>query len=169
MERKPETVYLSLGSNLGDRMENLKDALRALAGEHLTTKRVSSFFETEPLGYREQPWFLNLAVGAQTLFSPEELLRRCLDVERVLGRVRDIQGGPRTADIDILLYGDRSINVEALVIPHPRMAERRFVLQPLSEIAPSAIHPVLGMTVDALLAACPDRSIVQLYSSGDYS
>jgi 2-amino-4-hydroxy-6-hydroxymethyldihydropteridine diphosphokinase len=169
MVRERQRVYLSLGSNLGDRVKNLKQALTALACERLTTKRVSSFFETEPVGYREQPWFLNIAVAAETLLSPEDLLRRCLDVERVLGRVRDIQGGPRTVDIDILLYGDRIIKGETLVIPHPRMAERKFVLLPLSEIAPSAIHPVLGMTVDALLAACPDRSIVRLYSSGDQS
>jgi 2-amino-4-hydroxy-6-hydroxymethyldihydropteridine diphosphokinase len=169
MGRDRQTVYLSLGSNLGDRVNNLTRALTALAGEQLTTKRVSSFFETEPVGYLEQPWFLNIAAAAETLLSPEELLRRCLDVERVLGRVRDIQGGPRTVDIDVLLYGDRSITAENLVIPHPRMAERRFVLLPLSEIAPTAIHPVLGMTVDALLAACPDRSIVRPFYSGDHS
>ena len=146
-------------------MENLNQALVALADGLLVTRRISSFFETEPVGCGDQPWFLNIAAAADTILSPEELLERCLGVERELGRVRIIPGGPRTVDIDLLLYGNHRINKENLVIPHPRMAQRRFVLQPLSEIAPFAIHPVLGRTVESLLASCPDTSMVRPYSS----
>ncbi len=169
MELKSETVYLSLGSNLGNRVANLEQALHVLPNDYLTVCTVSSMFETEPVGYQEQPWFLNMALAAETRLSPRELLERCLEVERRLGRVRSIAGGPRTVDIDILLFGNRVIREEDLVIPHPRMIERRFVLQPLSEIAPFAHHPVLDQAVRSLLDACTDPSTVRLYSSGDDS
>ena len=167
MEREHQTVYLSLGSNLGDRVKNLKEALTVLDGEHLTTKRVSSFFETEPVGYREQPWFLNLAVAAETLLSPQELLRRCLEVERGLGRVRDIQGGPRTVDIDILLYDNVVARSSALTIPHERLAERRFVLVPLRELEPTARHPITERTVLEMLGDTRDSSRVVKLKGND--
>src|SRR5881409_795819 len=117
MELGTQTVYLSLGSNLGDRVEHLNQALLALADGYFLTRRISSIFETEPVDYADQPWFLNIAAAADTILSPEELLERCLGVERELGRVRIIPGGPRTVDIDLLLYGNHRINRENLVIP----------------------------------------------------
>jgi 2-amino-4-hydroxy-6-hydroxymethyldihydropteridine diphosphokinase len=160
---QPQTVYLSMGSNLGDREENLRQALSALASEHIEPRRVSSCYETEPVGYRDQPWFLNIAVETSTSLSPDELLNRCRHIESKLGRRRSFHGAPRTLDIDILLYGDQVIAGETLVIPHPRMQDRRFVLKPLSDIAPQVLHPLLNQTVQALFEACRDRSSVRLY------
>ncbi|SHJ02019.1 2-amino-4-hydroxy-6-hydroxymethyldihydropteridine diphosphokinase [Parasporobacterium paucivorans] len=131
-------VYLSLGSNMGDTRANLKEAMDVLKTEMEITK-VSSFYETEPVGYTDQDWFLNIVVEAYTCLEPLELLAFCQDVENKMKRVKTIRFGPRNIDVDILLYEDFSINQEVLTIPHPRMKERAFVLVPLYEIAPDLL------------------------------
>jgi len=151
-------AYLGLGSNLGDRESNLKSAVEMLrVSGGILAVRASSFYETEPVGYVDQPGFLNAAAEVETTLSPEELLRLCHDIEDRLGRVRTIRWGPRTIDLDILLYGDRVIDTEDLTVPHPLMHEREFVLRPLSEIAPGLPHPRLGKTVGELLDAIRRR------------
>jgi 2-amino-4-hydroxy-6-hydroxymethyldihydropteridine diphosphokinase len=160
-------AYISIGSNLGDRAENLNRAVAHLDGSDLTVTEVSPFYSTEPVGFQDQPWFLNAAVSLETDLSPMELLKRCRQIEDTMGRVRTFRDAPRTVDLDILLFGNRIIDRPDLQIPHPRMAERRFVLKPLSRIAPEAIHPVLGKDIRSLLAACPDTSAVLLYRLGD--
>jgi 2-amino-4-hydroxy-6-hydroxymethyldihydropteridine diphosphokinase len=145
-------VYLSLGSNVGDREANLTaciDRLRRLGN----VGRISSFYETEPMELREQPWFLNCAVELQTAKTPEQLLVAIRAIEADLGRERSVAKGPRTIDIDILLIGNLVIQTAELQVPHPAMHERRFVLEPLAEIAPKARHPLLGLTIRELLAS----------------
>jgi 2-amino-4-hydroxy-6-hydroxymethyldihydropteridine diphosphokinase len=146
---------VALGSNLesrfGDREANLREALRRIEalGE---VRAVSSFYDTEPVGYREQPRFLNGAMLLETELGPQELMRRLLGVERAMGREREgaVAKGPRVIDLDLLLYGDWVLWAEDLILPHPRMEERRFVLEPLAEIAPEWVHPVLGVPVREL-------------------
>ena len=161
-------AHLSAGSNLGDRKGNLARGMSALLGSGLRVRRVSPVFETEPVGLREQPWFLNVALEIETHLPPDELLSACLEIEAGLGRVRTIIGGPRTLDLDILLYGDLIIDKPGLRIPHPRMALRRFVLEPLACIAPYTVHPVLGETISGLLTICTDLSRVVLHSNLDW-
>jgi 2-amino-4-hydroxy-6-hydroxymethyldihydropteridine diphosphokinase len=147
---------IALGSNLesrfGDREANLREAVRRI-GALGEVRAVSSFYDTEPVGYREQPRFLNAALVIKTEMGPQELIRGLLGVERAMGREREgaVAKGPRVIDLDLLLYGDWVLWAEDLMLPHPRMEERRFVLEPLGEIAPEWVHPVLGVTVRELL------------------
>lgn len=165
--RNPETngtvhklVYLSLGSNLGDRSANLQDAITRLSslGEVV---EVSSFYETEPVELLAQPWFLNCAVKLNTEKMPRQLLRGILEIEKKMGRRRGQKKGPRNIDIDILLFGNSTVETQDLTIPHPAMHERRFVLEPLTEIAPEARHPGLKSTVRELRDALPPGQAVK--------
>ncbi len=147
---------IALGSNLesrfGDREANLREAVRR-TGALGEVRAVSSFYDTEPVGYLEQPRFLNEALLLETDLDPRKLMRELLAVERAMGRERvgAIAKGPRVIDLDLLLFGDWVLWAEELILPHPRMEERRFVLEPLAEIAPEWVHPVLGVTVRELL------------------
>jgi 2-amino-4-hydroxy-6-hydroxymethyldihydropteridine diphosphokinase len=156
------TAYLSLGSNLGNRAARLEEALLRLAEQSVNVIRRSSFYETEPVEFHEQGWFLNCAAETETELTPEQLLRAILRVEEEMGRKRIIHAGPRTIDIDILLYDEQIVHSAALQIPHPRMANRRFVLVPMTEIAPAVRHPELKKTMAELLNATSDRSQVRL-------
>jgi 2-amino-4-hydroxy-6-hydroxymethyldihydropteridine diphosphokinase len=148
-----KTVYLSLGSNLGNREGHLRQAIERLDRTGARVVRRSSIYETEPRDLREQPWFLNQVVESETALFPIQLLSAIQKIERELGRKRVTPKGPRTIDIDILLYGNFTIRTNALEIPHPRMLERRFVLEPLAEIAPDLRHPVSRKTIRDLLAS----------------
>ena len=156
-------VVIALGSNIGDREQNLVGAIRALERLGVSITRQSSFYLTEPVGGPEQEWFLNAVAQGETALTPEELLRVCLQIEEEFGRERRVRNGPRTLDLDVLFYGDERFATETLEIPHPRLHERRFVLEPLVEVDPERVHPVLGTGVQELLKTCPDRSKVLLY------
>ena len=153
------TAYLGLGSNLGNREENLRMAL-AFLGESTTLIAVSSVYKTEPWGHAEQPLFLNLVCAAETHLDPQCLLKLCQDVERRLDRAPTFRYGPRTMDVDILLYGDCVMNTPSLEVPHPRIAQRAFVLVPLAEIAPGLVHPTLNRSVAELLAGVEGKEKV---------
>lgn len=146
----PVTAYVGLGSNLGDRRAALDGAVALLA-----PRRVSRVVETAPWGLAEQPPFLNAVAEIETGLEPRALLDRLLEVERRFGRRRDLRWGPRTLDLDLLIYGDRRIREEGLDVPHPRLAERRFVLEGLAELCPERRVPGLDRTVRELLEACP--------------
>lgn len=152
------TIYLALGSNLGDRHKHLTDALQYLRGT-INIERTSSIYETEPVGYLDQPPFFNLVCQGTTHLSPQELLKFVKDTELHLGRQPTFRNGPRIIDIDILLYDDLCLQEEQLTIPHPRMAERAFVLVPLVEIAPNAIEPTRKQTAQALLVAISQQGV----------
>jgi 2-amino-4-hydroxy-6-hydroxymethyldihydropteridine diphosphokinase len=150
-----KTIYLSLGSNIGDRRAHLRAALESLEARDFHITRVSPFYETEPVGGPGQRWFLNLAAEAETDLFPLQLLARTSKIELALGRTRTVLNGPRTIDIDILLYGKAIVHTPRLEIPHPRMHERRFVLVPLADLAPDLRHPVTHLTVREMLEAAP--------------
>ena len=145
------TVYLALGSNLGDRMGNLVSAVERLS-QKMTIKKVSSVYETEPVYYEEQPLYFNAVLSAVTELEPFALLRFVKSIESDLGRQPSFRNAPRLIDIDILFYGDLVVQTEELTIPHPGIVERAFVLAPLAEIAPELIHPVIHEKVEDLLA-----------------
>ncbi|HXA68480.1 MAG TPA: 2-amino-4-hydroxy-6-hydroxymethyldihydropteridine diphosphokinase [Bryobacteraceae bacterium] len=145
-------AFLSLGSNLGDREAHLLDALDRLEAAGIHTLRRSSIYETEPQDLPNQPWFLNLVVEVETELFPRLLLARAQAIELGMGRRRVVSKGPRTIDIDILLVGNYVIRTRELQVPHPRISERRFVLEPLAELAPDLRHPATGKTVREMLS-----------------
>ncbi len=140
-------VYIGVGSNLGDRLSNCKEAIKELSRSALKILRVSTIYESKPWGVTEQPTFLNLVVYGQTELTPYELLGRLKGIESALGRTETYRWGPRVIDLDILFYGDQIINDKELIVPHPYLTERIFVLKPLSEIAPELRHPLTGKTI----------------------
>lgn len=156
-----QTIFLSLGSNVGDREKNLRTAIAALADVKVRVTRISSFYETEPVDLREQPWFLNCAVQALTLVEPLDLLQALRGIESQMGSKKQVPKGPRLIDVDILLYGNESIETPELQVPHPRMLQRKFVLVPLAEIAPNLKHPSWSGRVRELLAGTVDQSEVR--------
>jgi 2-amino-4-hydroxy-6-hydroxymethyldihydropteridine diphosphokinase len=160
-----EVAYLSLGSNLGNREQNLGEAIRraSILGRVVA---VSSVYETEPLEFTDQPWFLNCVIALETTAGPAQLMAELLRVENGMGRQRVVKKGPRSIDLDILLFGDTVVNTRELTIPHPEIVRRRFVLEPLAEIAPELLHPVSQKTVTQLLAELPPGQRVQKHAQG---
>ena len=144
-------AYISIGSNLGDREENCKQALRLLHANGILIKKQSRMYETEPWGIKDQPKFINMAVEVETDKKPEELLRVLEEIEKEIGRTETVKWGPRVIDLDILFYDDLILKTPDLEIPHPLLHERGFVLKPLSEIAPDKKHPVTGKTVKEMI------------------
>ena len=155
-----ELAYLSLGSNLGDRAANLREGIAQLKGAG-SECAVSALYETQPVDLPDQPWFLNCVVELETEKTPRELLTFALSIEAAMGRLRFRDKGPRKIDIDVLLFGNHIVNEPGLQIPHPAMHDRRFVLKPLTEIAPNVRHPVLGKTASELLATLREGQIVR--------
>jgi 2-amino-4-hydroxy-6-hydroxymethyldihydropteridine diphosphokinase len=158
-------VYLSLGSNLGNREAHLEDAQNRLAALGRIVA-VSSFYETEPVEFTDQPWFLNCAVALETALTPQQLMTSLLGIEEAMGRKRVQKKGPRIIDVDILLFGDTILDSPGVTIPHPAMQERRFVLEPLAEIAPNLLHPVRRKTIRELRDALPEGKVVRKLKPG---
>jgi 2-amino-4-hydroxy-6-hydroxymethyldihydropteridine diphosphokinase len=146
----PDLVYIGIGANLGDRNACIQSALDAISAPGVSLLRVSSLYETEPVGYLDQGLFLNAAAELSVSLEPRQLLDHLRAIEHALGRQRTIPNGPRTIDLDILLWSDLVLATPELTIPHPRMHERLFVLDPLAELAPSLLHPTLALTVSQL-------------------
>lgn len=153
-----KTAYLGLGSNVGDRLEQLESAIKILDNvDGVQISQISPVYETEPVGYVEQPNFLNLCVEVKTTLTPQQLLQQCFYTEQQLHRVRDIRWGPRTLDVDILLYENEIIEEETLTVPHPRMRERAFVLTPLNDIAADVVEPRTQLSIGELVI--PDDTV----------
>ncbi|MGB6946679.1 MAG: 2-amino-4-hydroxy-6-hydroxymethyldihydropteridine diphosphokinase [Bryobacteraceae bacterium] len=157
-----KTAYLALGSNIGDREANLRTAVSLLESDEIRIVRRSSLYETAPQELLDQPWFMNAAVEIETRLFPLQLLARVRGIEREMGRRRVTPKGPRNIDIDILFYGRTVIATAELEVPHPRIAQRRFVLEPLAEIAPDFRHPVSGKTASEMLDALEPQGIRRL-------
>jgi 2-amino-4-hydroxy-6-hydroxymethyldihydropteridine diphosphokinase len=158
------TVYLALGSNVGEREENLREALQRLGASGVWVTKTSSVYETEPVDYLDQPWFLNSVLEAETDLSANELLAALRNIESQMGSKKPFAKGPRLIDLDILLYNDATIHTPELDVPHPRMLLRNFVLVPLAEIAPNLRHSSWPATAAEMLAQSPDASQVRKYS-----
>ena len=161
--RHLKRVYLSMGSNRGDRVANFERAMEELGRNGVNVERVSSFYKTEPVDFGPQAWFLNCAVALATIHTPQHLMAAMLTIEHEMGRRRTQKKGPRTIDIDILLFGGLILDSQELTIPHPAMHQRRFVLEPLAEIAPEVRHPVLQKSVWELLKELPAGQLVQKF------
>jgi len=157
-----QEIYVGLGSNLGDRLANIRKAIELMKEAGIEIIDEASIYETEPLGYKEQGWFLNSVVKARTELSPLRLWKRLERIEKSMGREREVKWGPRIIDLDILFYGDKILNGRELRIPHPELHKRKFVLIPLEEIAPKLVHPVLKKTISELLRDLKDNSQVKL-------
>ena len=157
-----QNAYVGMGSNLGDRAGNLLLAVRGMLDAGLDVIRLSSIYETEPIEYEDQPSFLNMVaeVRGSTLPAPEQILARLLRIEYALGRTREVRLGPRTIDLDLLIFKDETRHTELLMLPHPRLHLRCFVLVPLNELVPNLIHPTLGLSIRDLLAKTSDKSEV---------
>jgi 2-amino-4-hydroxy-6-hydroxymethyldihydropteridine diphosphokinase len=161
-----ERVFLSLGSNVGRRPDNLRRALRLLAADtDIEVVRASHLYSTSPVGYTAQREFLNGVVELRTSLSPRRLLERMAEVEARMGKSTPFRNGPRRIDIDVLLFGRRQVRERGLIVPHPRMHRRRFVLEPLAEIAPRAVHPGLRLTASRLLAQLEPGERVRAWGS----
>jgi 2-amino-4-hydroxy-6-hydroxymethyldihydropteridine diphosphokinase len=160
------TVFLSLGSNMGNRLKNLEQAVAVVNGMAAAPFSIksSNVYETAPWGKTEQPAFLNAVISFETVLPPAQLLEKLLSGEKMMGRVRDEKWGPRMIDLDILYYNDQVVELDQLRIPHPEIASRRFVLQPLCDLAPDFVHPVLKRTNRELLESCPDLLAVHEFS-----
>lgn len=143
-------VYIGIGSNLGKRQYNCKEAIKKIEEKGLCIKKLSSMYETKPWGLKEQPLFINMVIEVETEKSPEELLKMLKEIETEMGRIKTVRWGPRIIDLDILLYNNEIIDQEDLKIPHPFLHQRDFVLLPLSEIAPEITHPLLKKTIKQL-------------------
>lgn len=162
------TIYLGLGSNLGDRQRQLREAIRALAQSNITVTRSASIYATAPKDAPPgAPWFLNTVVEAQTTQPPRQLIETCLAIERSAGRIRSEPNAPRSLDIDVLLIDNMTLDIPGLIVPHPRYAERRFVLVPLAEIAPNLLDPVRRCTIRELLDSCQDPEEVRWFAPGN--
>ena len=158
-------VYLSLGSNEGNRLKWLTEALNKIKQDCGDIIKISNIYETKAWGLKEQPDFLNRAVLISTTLSPLDLLNAINKIETSLGRIRTQKWGPRTLDIDILFYNNEIINLPQLIVPHPYIQERLFTLQPLNDIAPDFMHPILCKTISELLAVCKDDLEIEIYKS----
>ena len=157
-------AYISFGSNLGNRLKNIKRGLQLVSrNRSITITKKSSLYETEPVGYENQGWFLNGVIEIETFVLPHKLLSLIKKVERIMGRKRRIRWGPREIDLDILLYNQRCVDTPGLIIPHPRMHERAFVLVPLVEITPRVIHPIFKKNARQLLAKLADSKSVKYF------
>ena len=165
MEEAPSKAYVGLGSNLGDRAGNLLLGVRGIMNAGLAVSRLSSIYETEAVDVTGQPAFLNMVaeIRGASLPMPEQLLARLLRIEYTLGRRREVRRGPRTLDLDLLLYRDQVLSTAFLTLPHPSLHLRRFVLVPLQELAPELVHPVLNRTINDLAADTTDTSRVELW------
>ena len=166
--KEMERVYIGLGGNVGDPVEAMRTALGLIEARGLgRVVRVSSFYRTEPVGIADQPWFVNAAAVLETEASASELRSGLARIERELGRPEErVKNGPRALDLDVLLMGEQRIEGEGLTVPHPRMHERRFVLEPLAEIAAEALHPVMGKTIGELLRELGDPARVEKLGAG---
>jgi 2-amino-4-hydroxy-6-hydroxymethyldihydropteridine diphosphokinase len=158
------TTYLALGSNIGDREKNLREAIRFLRESALQVTKISSIYETEPVDYLDQPWFLNAVLEAQTTLPAADLLATLRTIESQMGSKKAFAKGPRLIDLDILLYDDTTIDTPDLQIPHPRMIQRNFVLVPLAEIAPTLRHPSWPASAAKLLSDSPDIRMVRKFT-----
>ncbi len=163
-----ETLYIGIGSNLGNSIEICKSTVQRLDSVHgVNTLAVSKWYLTEPFGLKNQPWFVNGAIKLETVLSPYDLLNKCIQIEQLSGRQPSLRWGARILDLDILLWENRIVVSANLKIPHPWLHRRRFVLAPLNDIAPELTHPMFGNTIRSLLMNVPDNLIVKPYENGD--